>query len=308
MPTPLTRQTLRGVWPALILPWTDEDRLDETRFAAEIRAYASTSVLGVYTGGTTGEFYAQDDATFQRVAEITCAEGHAIGLPVQIGCSALSTRTACLRIRTAVAAGADGVQVAIPFWLELTDVEITDFVRAAADAAQGHAVILYQTLRAKRKLSPQLLGKLASEVPSLVGVKDTGLSIADLQACVRAAPDLAIFGAEHDLVEKLSAGGRGTYSSITGLNARRVVELYELAAAGRAAEAMPLQDAIHRYTFELLVPMVREGLWDSAVDRVQRMAGGVNVGLRCQGPYRSATPQHVERLLAWCRQNTPELL
>jgi dihydrodipicolinate synthase/N-acetylneuraminate lyase len=110
------------------------------------------------------------------------------------------------------------------------------------------------------------------------------------------------------LIEKLAAGGRGTYSSITGLNARRVVELYELAAAGRAAEATILQDAIRRYTFELLVPMVREGLWDSAVDRVQRMAGGVDVGLRCQGPYRSATPQHVERLLAWCRQNAPELL
>ena len=55
--------------------------------------------------------------------------------------------------------------------------------------------------------------------------------------------------------------------------------------------------------------MVKEdGLWDSAVDRVQRVAGGGVVGLRCQSPYRSGTEAHVKRLLAWTRKNTPELL
>ena len=59
---PLTRKTLRGVWSALILPWTNRDTLDAERFAKEIRAYAGTGVSGLYTGGTTGEFYAQDES------------------------------------------------------------------------------------------------------------------------------------------------------------------------------------------------------------------------------------------------------
>jgi len=308
MITRLTRQNLQGVWPALIVPWTDNDELDEARFAAEIRAYSHCGIHGVYTGGTTGEFYAQDDATFQRVAEVACHEGHQLGLPVQIGCTALSTRTLCQRIRWAIAAGADGVQIALPFWLELSDAEAIDVVRAAAEAAGQTGIVHYQTQRAKRTLSPALLGQLAAEIPSLLGAKDTGCSVVELQAILRAAPGLAIFGAEHDLLEKVGAGGRGTYSSISGLNARRIVALYELAAAGRRDEAAPLQDDVRRYTFDLLVPMVREGLWDSAVDRVQRVAGGVDVGLCCQRPYRSATPEHVERLRAWCRQHAPSLL
>ncbi len=307
-PPPLHRETLHGVWAALILPWTDDDQLDEARFEAEIRAYQGTGIQGIYTGGTTGEFYAQDDATFRRVTAIACHEGHAIGLGVQIGCTALSTRVVRERIRMAVAAGADGIQLAMPFWLELSDVEIVDFLRAAANEAGDTALILYQTLRAKRKVGPELLGQLAEQLPTLAGTKDTGCSLDELREMLRHAPGLAIFGGEHDLIPRMQTGGRGTYSSITGLNARRVCELYQLAALGRFEEAAALQEAIRRYTFELLVPMVREGLWDSAVDRVQRVAGGVNVGLRCQAPYRSATPEHVARLLDWCGQHTPELL
>jgi dihydrodipicolinate synthase/N-acetylneuraminate lyase len=86
----LTRKTLHGVWCALITPWTDKDELDQKRYIKEIRSYRSTGVNGIYTGGTTGEWYAQDDGTFEQITEITCEEGHTVGLPVQIGCTALS--------------------------------------------------------------------------------------------------------------------------------------------------------------------------------------------------------------------------
>ena len=104
-------------------------------------------------------------------------------------------------------------------------------------------------------------------------------------------------------------GGRGGYCSITGFNAAKVVELYTLCAAGRLKEARPLATAIHRFLYEALIPLVqKEGLLDSAVDRIQRVAGGGVVGVRCQSPYRSGTEKHVKQVIAWCRKNTPELL
>lgn len=305
---PLTRQTLRGPWAALILPWTDDDELDSPRFMQEIRSYGGTGVHGVYTGGTTGEFYAQDDATFERITHLVCEQAHDVGLPVQIGVTALSTRTVRQRIRVARKARTDGLQVAIPFWLELKDDELKRFVKEVAAEAGPTPLVLYLTLRSKRKITPELLGELAAEVPTFIGTKDTGLDAAGVQAVVKAAPGLAVFGGE-DFYEKLPVGGRGGYCSITGFNAPKVVELYELCAAGKLVEAKPLADAFRRYLHEGLIPMLKEdGLWDSAIDRVQRVAGGGVVGLRCQSPYRSATPAHVERLLAWCRKNAPELL
>jgi 4-hydroxy-tetrahydrodipicolinate synthase len=306
---PLTRKTLKGVWSALILPWNDHDELDARRFAREVRAYGGTGVNGVYTGGTTGEFYAQDDATYERVTNIACDEAHAVGLPIQIGVTALSTRTVCQRIRTANRAGADALQVALPFWLELKDDEVMRFVKEIADEAGRTPIILYLTGRSKRKVDPAFLGKLAKAVPTFIGTKDTGSDVKTLKAMLKAAPDLAIFGGE-DFFERVPAGGRGGYCSITGFNAPKVVELYNLCAAGKLKEAKPLADAMHRYLYEGLVnPLVKEaGLWDSAVDRIQRVAGGGVVGVRCQSPYRSGTEQHVKRLIAWVRKHTPELL
>lgn len=305
----LTRKTLQGVWCALIVPWTDDDELDAKRWKEEIRSYGGTGASGVYTGGTTGEYYAQDDATFERITEIGCQEAHAVGLPIQIGVTALSTRTVRKRIKVALKAGADALQIALPFWLELKDDEVKRFVREVAAEAGKTPIILYLTMRSKRKATPEFLAELAAENPTFIGTKDTGLDVAALKAVLKAVPDLAVFGGE-DFYDKIPAGGRGGYCSISGFNVQKVVELHNLCAAGRLAEAKPLADAMHRYLFEALVnPLVKEaGLWDSAVDRIQRVAGGGVVGVRCQSPYRSGTDAHVKGVIDWVKKNTPELL
>lgn len=300
---PLTRQTLRGVWPALIVPWDDRDQVDLRRLAREVRGYAGTGVHGVYTGGTTGESYAQDDSTFAKTTHTVVEQAHAIGLPVQIGVTGLSTRTTIERIRVAKRAGADGVQVALPFWLELKDDEVERYVGEVADAAGRTPIILYLTSRSKRKIAPALLGRLAARHPTLLGTKDTGATIAEVKAMLAESPDLAIFGGEN-FFDRLPAGGCGGYCSITGFNGAKVVELYTLCAEGRLAEAKPLARAFHRYLHEGLVkPLVTgAGLWDSAIDRIQRVAGGGVVGLRCQSPYRSGSETHVRQLLAWVKK------
>ncbi len=308
MQTSLTRQTLNGVWCALIIPWTDDDQVDEQRFAKECRSYGGTGVQGIYTGGTTGEFYAQDDRTFEVVSRIACREGHAAGLSVQIGCTALSTLTARQRIRVALECGADGIQIAYPFWLELSPDEVRMFFKDIAKESGATPIILYHTSRAKRKLSPEEIGVIAREVPSFIGMKDTGCDIPTLKAMLRLAPDLAIFGGE-DFIERMPHGGRGGYCSITGLNTRYVVEYYNLCAAGKFEQAKGHAETIGRLLNEALLPLNRnEGLWDSAIDRLQRVIGGGDVGLRCQGPYRSATSAQVERVREWCRVNAPQLL
>jgi dihydrodipicolinate synthase/N-acetylneuraminate lyase len=305
---PLTRKNMGGVWPALIVPWTDEDEVDQERFARECRSYGGTGVRGIYTGGTTGEFYAQDDASFAQITRIACEESHAAGLPVQIGCTALSTRTARQRIAVALEAGADGIQIAYPFWLELKPDEALSFFKEIAREAGGTPIILYHTSRAKRKLSPVEIGQIAREVPTLIGMKDTGCDIDTLKAMLKEAPDLAISGGEN-FYERMPAGGRGGYCSITGLNTRFVVKCHNLCEAGKLKEAEPYNLTIMRLLNEALLPMVNnDGLFDSAIDRVQRIVGGGDVGLRCQGPYRSASSEHVRRLKEWCRANAPELL
>lgn len=304
----LTRGNLRGVWCALIVPWTDRDELDEARFRKEVKSYANTGVHGVYTGGTTGEFYAQDDATYERLSKITCEEAHAIGLPVQIGTTALSTRTARLRTRTAIKAGADAIQIALPFWLQMSDDEVLQFTRDIADEAGATPIVLYLTMRSKRKIEAGLMGRIAAEVPTFIGTKDTGATPEQVKAMLEKAPDLAIFGGE-DFYVRMPVGGTGGYCSVTGFNVQAVVKLYELCRAGKYEEAKPIHEAIAKLHREMWKePWIEAGYHDSALDRVQRVAGGGDVGLNCQRPYKSCEARHVEKYLAWVRQNAPFLL
>ncbi len=309
MKTPLTAETLRGIWPALLTPWTEAETVDEDAFAAEVRSFAQAGVHGVYTGGTAGEFYAQDEATFQQITELVCEAARPFGLPVQIGCTALSTRTVRRRIEVARHAGADGIQVALPFWLPLSDEEVLDFFDEIADAAGEVPLVLYHSGRAKRRIGPDLLARLCGRTPTLIGVKDTVSDEGDWRALRDAAPGLSFFGPDHRLLDRIRSGGRGTYSSLAGLNPKGMVRYHELCDQACWEEAATWQSAAVSLMEHVLLPMVREeGLWDSAVDRIQRVAGGGRCGLRCAGPYRSGTGEHVQRLHRWCRGNAPRWL
>lgn len=307
---PLTRTTLKGIWAALITTWDERDELDEKRYAREVRAYAGSGVHGCYTGGTTGEFYTQDDSTFRRITEIACEASHAVGVPIQAGCTALSTRTAKQRISFAKQCGADAIQIALPFWLQLKEDEAAGFFEDVVQHAFPTPVVLYHTSRAKFKFNPKQIGELAAKCPTFIGTKDGGCEIAALREMVALAPGLAIFGGENDMIERVQAGGRGVYSSVSGLCPHALARLFELCEAGRFVEAAPLQKVMHEVLFDVAVPWVTgpDGLFDSAVDRVMRIVGGGDVELRCQKPYRSGTTKHVDQLRTWCMQRAPYLL
>jgi dihydrodipicolinate synthase/N-acetylneuraminate lyase len=305
----ITQETLRGVWPALITPWTLDDRVDDRLLADEIRHMADAGVHGTYTGGTAGEFYAQDDELFRHLTAIACREAHRCNLPIQIGCTALSNRSVRRRIEVAIDHGADAIQLALPFWLPLCDEEVMDFFCDVANAAGSTPLVFYQTPRAKRRVDPPLLGQVAKTVPTLIGMKDTGADWETLAGVIADAPGLAVFGTDIDLLERMQLGACGTYSSVAGLNAQLMLAIYHYASQKRYELAEPLQDAVRRLMQEVLHPMGQEfSLMDSALDRVQRVVGGGEVGLRCQPPYRCATEEDVERVREWCEREEPVLL
>jgi hypothetical protein len=145
-------------------------------------------------------------------------------------------------------------------------------------------------------------------VPSFIGSKDTGAAVTDVQAILQEAPDLNVFGGDNDFIDKIPAGGTGGYCSVTGLNTRRVVEYYNLCAAGKLEQAKVIHEEIAGM-MEIYIRWVKEdGLMDSAIDRVQRVAGGVDVGLNCESTYRRATQEHVKELVTYCKKHAPRFL
>ena len=139
----LTREQFVGPWAGLPIAWTDDDRFDEGTYRGDIARCCEAGVPGVYTGGTTGEFYALEFEEFCAVADATIAECHNAGTPAMIGCTATWTAGVIRRARYALDGGADAIQVALPFWLEVPDDQVVPFFAQVSAAVPGMPVTIY---------------------------------------------------------------------------------------------------------------------------------------------------------------------
>ncbi|PIX44415.1 MAG: dihydrodipicolinate synthase family protein, partial [Armatimonadetes bacterium CG_4_8_14_3_um_filter_58_9] len=61
----LTSDTLRGIWAGVTLPWNEDYSLDEQSLRENLRRLVDARVHGIYTTGSTGEFYALDMSEFR---------------------------------------------------------------------------------------------------------------------------------------------------------------------------------------------------------------------------------------------------
>ena len=131
----LTRETFTGPWAGLPVAWNEDGSFDEETYRGDVRRCCEAGIPGVYTGGTTGEFYAIEIDEFAEISGSTIEECHLLQTPAMIGVSATSTRGAVRRAEIAAALGADAIQVTLPFWMEVRDKEVVSYFQSVSEAS-----------------------------------------------------------------------------------------------------------------------------------------------------------------------------
>ena len=305
-------EQLHGVWAAQPVAWDDQEQFDAARYESDIAYLCSTGIHGIYSGGTTGEFYALDFEEFVDTNALMLQTAHAAGVPVQVGVTALCTREVERRTRWATEHGADGIQVALPFWLPLSDGEVLAFFRDVGQAAAGAFIVHYDTLRSKRSISTELYCRIKEHVPNLVGSKYGG-ELSGIPEILRALPGFAIFTGEPTLYDAMKLGASGTYSSVVLTNPHLMLAFFDACRRSDDVDAQSLTTRIKRFKHEAVHPLLAQsnepGYWDSALDRLQAMLNPhMKCGLRCRRPYRSASPADLQKVRTWIEQNDPGLL
>src|SRR5690606_25351663 len=122
-----------------------DNRFDEATYRGDVTRCCEIGVPGVYTGGTTGEFYAMEFDEFKQVARATVEQARAAGKPAMIGVSSTYTLGAARRAAYAAEIGAQAVQVALPFWMEVLDAQVLGFFREVSAAAGHLPLSIYET-------------------------------------------------------------------------------------------------------------------------------------------------------------------
>lgn len=159
-----------GVNPALVTPFTRDDRVDEGALRNLLR-FVLPHVDGVVPCGTTGEFVTMSHAERQQVLEI-CIDEVGNEIPVIAGTGAASTREAIQLARHAQEAGAAACLTVVPYYLHPSDKGIYQhFYRLAS--AVDLPIIIYNIPQTVDAYIPRQVLEDLSEIDNIVGLKDS---------------------------------------------------------------------------------------------------------------------------------------
>lgn len=306
----LTRETFRSPWAGLPVAWTESEEFDEETYRRDVGRCAGAGIRGVYTGGTTGEFYAMEIDEWRAVSRATVEECHAGDAFAMIGCTATYTIGACRRAAYAAEIGADAIQIALPFWLEVGDAQIVPFVLEVARAAGGLPLSLYETGRAKKKLTLEQHRAIKEAVPQYLMVKATvGTLGSTPKGCAALSQFVNVFVAETSWAELGPLGAAGGCSSAVYWGPRFVLNLWDRVEA-RAWPAVSAGCAALEGLFKYLFDSFgARGITDSGYDRIGSIASGfLETSLTHRGPYPQVTVADVERVRQYYATHLSEML
>lgn len=307
----LTAMDLKGVWAGVTMSWDEDLRLDEEAYRANIERMIHAGVHGVYTTGSTGEFYAVEYEEFCRMVDIQAELCGKAETPLQIGCCADATNKVIRLLEYAAKQKQVGAaQVALPYWMELTDREVLQFFKDLYAACPDLPLVHYNIPRTKRFLHGPDYQRILEVAPNLIGVKYTmaGGHFSQLQNDIQVTPSLSYFVGENLLVSAMQLGVRGTYSSLIATNPQFMLNLYSRAADRNWDEAIRLQTLISRFFLEIerFVEDRHEGVIDPVFDKGLAVASGCFIGhQRCRPPYLGWSDETVKIVGEWLQERYP---
>jgi 4-hydroxy-tetrahydrodipicolinate synthase len=223
---------LSGVIVPLATPFDESGEIDEAAFRQQIRFMLKKNVHGLCVGGSTGEGYALGIDELHRLTAVAVEEANG-RVPVLAGVIATSTRDAILRCQAVADLGVAALQITPTFYVfKASDEDSFRHFKAISEAVPL-PIIIYNVIRTN-ELGADLLVRITSEIPAVVGVKQSQGDIklaADL--LIMLPPGKRVYAAIDSLLYSgFALGAHGTISAIASGAPGPCVTLWNAVQAG----------------------------------------------------------------------------
>lgn len=230
----------QGVWPAITTGFQDDLSVDHPALKAHVAWLAKAGARGIVALGSLGE-----GATLSYEEKIdvlkSCRTGLGAKVPLIAGIAALSTAEAVALAKDAERAGCDGLMVLPPYVYKGDDRETETHFRAVIGATKLSCMLYNNPIAYGTDVTPAQLAVLVRH-ENLHAVKESSGDIRRITLIGEELGDrLRIFvGMDDVIVEGVAAGAVGWIAGLVNALPEESVRLFELAAAGKYAEARPL--------------------------------------------------------------------
>jgi 4-hydroxy-tetrahydrodipicolinate synthase len=230
---------IEGVLPALITPFTKDNKVDKDGIRRNIEFLIDGGVSGVVPCGTTGEAATLSIKEHEKVIEyaVECSS-----VPVVAGTGSNNTVEALELTKFAQDAGADAALLITPYYNKPNDSGMLKHFMTVADSVDIPIIIYNVPSRTGINLKPELTAKLA-KVSNIVGIKEASGSLDQITRIfeLTKGEDFAVLSGDDGLtLPILSIGGTGVISVVANIAPKLVVSMVEAFRNGDREKAREL--------------------------------------------------------------------
>ncbi|MFO0550690.1 MAG: 4-hydroxy-tetrahydrodipicolinate synthase [Polyangiaceae bacterium] len=207
---------LEGTFTALVTPFIpDAKSIDFDALDRLVDAQIAGGVRGLVPCGTTGETPTLDDG--EQLDVIRRVVARAAGkVPVLAGTGSFSTKKTVAASKAAVAAGADGVMVVMPYYNKPSQDGMRAHVLEVASAVDVPIVLYNIPGRSVVDLLPETTERICTDAKNVVGMKEATGNVLRCQELVRRLGDrLTVMSGDDGLTLPMMAVGATGVISVT---------------------------------------------------------------------------------------------
>lgn len=223
----------RGLYTAIVTPFTNDGELDLVTFGRLIDMQVAAGVDGIVVTGSTGE--GATTTTSEKEQLWSFAVERVNGrIPVIAGTGTNDTRGTIDLTSRAAACGVQGVLVVTPYYNKPTpDGQIAHY-RAVADSTSLPVILYNVPGRTGTNMTPATQLAIARACPNVVATKEASANIEQMCEIMRDAPDhFSVLAGDDSLALPIIAcGGVGVIAVISNYAPKRYGRLVHAALRG----------------------------------------------------------------------------
>ncbi|TVR56076.1 MAG: 4-hydroxy-tetrahydrodipicolinate synthase [Spirochaetaceae bacterium] len=227
----------KGVFTALVTPFTRDGALDEPALRRIVEDQIESGIAGLVPVGTTGESPTVTHAENIRVVEIVVEQANG-RVPVIAGTGSNATAEAIDMTLRAKQIGATASLQVTPYYNKPNQEGLYRHFSSIAETADLPIIVYNIPGRSARNIENDTMLRLAAH-PNIVAVKEASGDLAQVMDLIARKPDeLAVLSGDDNLALAICClGGDGVVSVASNLLPSEIVKMIDAILDGRLIEA-----------------------------------------------------------------------
>lgn len=238
----------KGVFPALLTPFTKHDEVDLLMFEKNLQAQLDAGIYGIIIGGSLGEASTITVKEKEELVEFSVEYLNG-RIPVILNIAESTTKDAIAQAANAKKWGADGLMLLPPMRYKSDDRETITYFKTIAKSTDLPIMIYNNPVDYKIDTRPDMFDELA-ECENITALKESSRDVTNLARMKNRFGDRfkVLCGVDTLAMEELCLGADGWVAGLVCAFPKETVAIYNLVKAGKIEEAIK----IYRWFMPLL--------------------------------------------------------